>query len=86
MRPLIPIALIAGLVAACAPPRTPGTPVYETGYMDGCQAGYLDGGRSNNYLPTRDNQLYDVNADYTAGWNAGYRRCFDRAISVPRRR
>jgi hypothetical protein len=86
MRQIVFIVGVAGLLAACGaqpPVHPPGT---EVAYYNGCQAGMLEGGRGNTYLTYRDEQAYAADEAYRAGWVSGYRECFDRAISEPRKR
>ncbi len=77
---------VAGFLAACGggPPSDP--PANQAAYDQGCRAGLLDGGASNNYVSHRDDQLYAADDDYRRSWDAGYGPCFDRALSNPRKR
>lgn len=86
MRHIILILAPLSSLAACtsSPPSvTPGT---ESAHYDGCRAGYLEGGRGNDYVSFRDEQLYAADKAYRKSWDSAYITCFDRAISEPRRR
>jgi len=55
-------------------------------FNQGCREGFKDGGRGNTYISFRDEHAYATDEHYRERWIAGYRNCFDRAISEPRRR
>jgi hypothetical protein len=86
MRKIILTLAAAGALAACATSPQSVTPGTESAHYDGCQAGYLEGGRGNNYISFRDEQRYAADDAYRKTWDKAYITCFDRAISEPRRR
>jgi hypothetical protein len=47
---------------------------YQAGYNDGCTTGSARASRLEQ-APQRDQALYDINADYRAGWASGYKVC-----------
>jgi hypothetical protein len=51
---------------------------YEAGYAQGCDSGYVDAQRQDTYA--KDEVQYRTVADYRAGWDAGYERCYDDGI------
>ena len=70
MRPIVLAVML--VLAACG-----GNP-YQAGYVQGCDSGYVDAQRQDMYA--KDENQYRTDADYRAGWDAGYERCYDDGI------
>lgn len=47
---------------------------YQAGYGDGCSTGSARASRIQQE-PQRNQELYEANADYRAGWASGYNVC-----------
>jgi hypothetical protein len=73
------LALAAIAVASCS-----ASAPSDRAYYDGCQSGYVDGGDDygNTYL--KDESLFQNDADYRSGWQAGYDACYSRGKATPR--
>jgi hypothetical protein len=52
------------------------SPDYRAGYQDGCSsAPGPDANQRNGFDQVKDQQQFDANKNYRAGWNAGYTAC-----------
>ena len=83
MRQIIFILGLTGILAACG--SVSDTAGSELAYDQGCRAGLLTGGRGNDYVPHRDEQLYAADDLYRQSWDKGFGECFDRSVSEPMR-
>jgi outer membrane PBP1 activator LpoA protein len=82
MQKTLSALMLAGLLSACgtyAPEGSP--PEYAQGYNNGCMNAYVQGGRQTGPAPPRDERLYASSTQYQAGWQAGFQKCFDRALT-----
>ncbi|MCP4327279.1 MAG: hypothetical protein GY791_02430 [Alphaproteobacteria bacterium] len=74
------------ILAGCAGPSAAAPEFDRAAYSEGCLAGTQVGGFSNNYVATNPGPSYESDPHYRQSWDAGFRKCFDRAIANPRRR
>ena len=77
---LIPLALVALLVAGCAGQQAPAarSGVNLSGYPPAFRAGYADGCASVSAARRRDEARFKSDTDYAQGWRDGYDICSRR--------
>jgi hypothetical protein len=84
MRIAISALLLTGILAGCGSYAPEGSsPQYASAYTNGCLNGYEQGGRPSIIAEPRDNELYATDAEYRQGWEDGFKKCYDRALSIP---
>jgi hypothetical protein len=86
----IPVWCATGLLSACATPMftmPPGSPDYQVGFHDGCEAGYAFAG-SPFYQRIDHAEPPKSEGSYFTGWHAGFEKCkgnynrIQRTISI----
>lgn len=67
------LSLVLAL-AACGTTANKDSVEYQAGYSDGCATGGARASRTDQAV-VRQDEVYANNADYRAGWSAGYHVC-----------
>jgi hypothetical protein len=49
--------------------------LFQRGYQEGCNSGYVADGKEGAYRYKKDYKLYDSNTQYRKGWDAGFNDC-----------
>lgn len=82
LRPLLGLVLLAGcFLEDRRMLNVPeGTTSWRFGYADGCHSGKRDAGSVKKKLEKEDVARFRSDDDYRAGWEQGYRECYDRQV------